>query len=139
MAVFVFKQQVLFNLKRFEKDLVINTIFRQKPIFGISSRKSFPNNFQLFLAFINILDRFSVFVHFDRFERFTASFQYFEGFWTSLVKKNFFVELFFSLPGNDKIFKRLKLSFSFFLLFDRFLISVLPGSYLFFLNKFLMI
>ena len=129
----------LFNLKRFEKHLVIKTIFRQKPIFGISSRKSFPNNFQLFLAFFNILDRFSVFVHFDRFERFTASFQYFEGFWTSLVKKNFFVEPFFSLPGHDNHFKRLMLSFSFFLLFDGILIPVLPGSYLSFLNKFIMI
>ena len=54
------------------------------------------------------------------------------------MKKNFFVELFFLLPGHDKNFKRLMLSFSFFLLFDRFLISVLLGPYLS-LNKFLMI
>ena len=52
------------------------------------------------------------------------------------MKKVFFVELFFSLPGHDNHFKRLMLSF---LLFDRFLISVLPGPYLSFLNKFLMI
>ena len=70
----MFKQQVLIDLKRFEKNLVIKTIFRQKLIFAILSRKSFPNNFQLFLAFFNVLDRFSVFVHFDRFERFTACF-----------------------------------------------------------------
>ena len=55
------------------------------------------------------------------------------------MKKNFFVEVFFSLPGHDNHFKRLMLSFSSFLLFDRFLISVLPGPYLFFLNKFLLI
>ena len=54
------------------------------------------------------------------------------------MKKNFFVEPFFSLPGHDKNSKRLMLSFSVFLLFDRILISVLPGPYLF-LNKFLMI
>ena len=69
-------------------------------------------------------------MHFDRFERFTACFYYFEAFWTSLVKKNFFVELFFSLPGHDNHFKQLTLSFSSFLLFDRFLISVLPGPFL---------
>ena len=55
------------------------------------------------------------------------------------MKKVFFVELFFSLPGHDNHFKRLMLSFSSFLLFDRFLISVLPGPYLSLLNKFLMI
>ena len=47
-----------------------------------------------------------------------------------LGKKVFFVELFFSLPGHDNHFKRLMLSFSSFLLFDRFLISVLPGPFL---------
>ena len=46
------------------------------------------------------------------------------------MKKNFFVELFFLLPGHYNYFKRLMLSFSFFLLFDRFLISVLPGPFL---------
>ena len=46
------------------------------------------------------------------------------------MKKVFFVELFFSLPGHDNHFKRLMLSFSSFLLFDRFLISVLPGRFL---------
>ena len=45
------------------------------------------------------------------------------------MKKVFFVELFFSLPGHDNHFKRLKLSFSSFLVFDRFLISVLPGAF----------
>ena len=45
------------------------------------------------------------------------------------MKKDFFVEL-FSLPGHDNHFKRLMLSFSFFLLFDRLLISVLPGPIL---------
>ena len=63
----------------------------------------------------------------------------FEVFWTSSVKKVFFAELFILLPGHDNHFKRLMLSFSSFLLFDRFLISVLPGSNLSFLNKFLMI
>ena len=46
------------------------------------------------------------------------------------MKKVLFVELFFSLPGHDNHFKRLTLSFSVFLLFDRFLISVLPGPFL---------
>ena len=55
------------------------------------------------------------------------------------MKKVFFVELFFLLPGHDNHFKRLMLSFSSCLLFDRFLSSVLPGPYLSFLNKFLMI
>ena len=55
------------------------------------------------------------------------------------MKKVFFVELLFSLPGHDNHFKRLMLSFSSFLVFDRFLISVLPGPYLSFLNKFLMV
>ena len=36
------------------------------------------------------------------------------------MKKVFFVELFFSLPGHNNHFKRLMLSFSSFLLFDRF-------------------
>ena len=63
----------------------------------------------------------------------------FEAFWTSSVKKVSFAELFFSLPGHDNHFKRLMLSFSSFLLFDRFLISVLPGPNLSFLNTFLMI
>ena len=53
------------------------------------------------------------------------------------MKKVFFVELFFSLPGHDSHFKCLMLSFSSFLLFDRLLISVLPGPYLSFLNKIL--
>ena len=56
-----------------------------------------------------------------------------------LGEKSFFVEPFFSLPGHDNPFSRLILSFSFFLLFDRFFNSVLPGPYLFFLNKLLMI
>ena len=55
------------------------------------------------------------------------------------MKKVFFVELLFLLPGHDNHFKCLMLSFSSFLLFDRFLISVLPGPYLSFLNKILMI
>ena len=55
------------------------------------------------------------------------------------MEKNFVVELFFSLPGHGNHFKRLMLSFSFFLLFDGILISVLPGPYLSFPNKFLMI
>ena len=55
------------------------------------------------------------------------------------MKKVCFVELFFSLSGHDNHFKRLMLSFRRFLLFDRFLISVLPGPYLSFLNNFLMI
>ena len=46
------------------------------------------------------------------------------------MKKVFFVELFFSLPGHDNYFRRLMLSFSSFLLFDRLLISVLPGPFL---------
>ena len=46
------------------------------------------------------------------------------------MKKVFFVELFFSLPGHDNHIKRLMLSFSSFLVFDRFLISVLPGPFL---------
>ena len=52
------------------------------------------------------------------------------------MKKDFFVEPFFSLPGHDNHFKRLILSFSFFFAFDGILISVLPGSYLSFLNEF---
>ena len=55
------------------------------------------------------------------------------------MKKVCFVELFFSLSGHDNHFKRLMLSFSRFLLFDRFLISVLPDPYLSFLNECLMI
>ena len=47
-----------------------------------------------------------------------------------LGEKSFFVELFFSLPGHDNHFKRLMLSFSSFLVFDRLLISVLPGAFL---------
>ena len=78
-------------------------------------------------------------MHFDRFERFTACFYEIETFWTSLVKMVFFVELFYSLPGHDNHFNWLMLSFSSFLLFDRFLISVLPGPHLSFLNKILMI
>ena len=46
------------------------------------------------------------------------------------MKKVFFVELFCSLPGHDNHFKRLMLSFSSFLVFDRFLNSVLPGAFL---------
>ena len=46
------------------------------------------------------------------------------------MKKVFFVELIFSLPGHDNHFKRLMPSFSSFLLFDRVLISVLPGRFL---------
>ena len=46
------------------------------------------------------------------------------------MKKVFFVELFFPLPGHDNHFKRLMLSFSSFLVFDRLLISVLPGAFL---------
>ena len=46
------------------------------------------------------------------------------------MKKVFLVELFFSLPGHDNHFKRLMLSFSSFFVFDRFLISVLPGAFL---------
>ena len=46
------------------------------------------------------------------------------------MKKVFFVELFFLLPGHDNHFKRLMLNFSSFLVFDRFLISVLPGAFL---------
>ena len=46
------------------------------------------------------------------------------------MKKVFFVELYFSLPGHDNHFKQLMLSFSSFLLFARFLISVLPGAFL---------
>ena len=45
------------------------------------------------------------------------------------MKKVFFVELLFSLPGHDNHFKRLMLSFSSFLVFDRLLISVLPGAF----------
>ena len=46
------------------------------------------------------------------------------------MRKVSFVELFYLLPGHDNHFKRLMLSFSSFLLFDRFLISVLPGPFL---------
>ena len=46
------------------------------------------------------------------------------------MKKVFFVELIISLPGHDNHFKRLMLSFSSFLVFDRLLISVLPGAFL---------
>ena len=61
-------------LKRFGKILVKETIFRQKNCVLIFRPKNYSKNIFSFLAFFNVSDRFSVFVHFGRFGRLAASF-----------------------------------------------------------------
>ena len=69
--MFVFKQQVLIDLNRFEKNLVMKTIFRQKLIFWYFVTKIIPKQFSVVFS---VFQRFGSIFSFCAFSPFHSVF-----------------------------------------------------------------
>ena len=81
LGVFVVSKQVSSDLRWLSHDFDQEWVFcKRKICFGIWSRKSLLNGFQLFVAFFDVFTRVSIFV-LDRFDRLLASFEWLKVFW----------------------------------------------------------
>ena len=107
LAVFVFKQQVLIDLKRFEKNLVMKTIFCHKFNFWYFVTKIIPKHFSVVFS---VFQRFGSIFSFCVFWPFRAFHSVFLLKWSvldELNEKYYFCWTVFLLTGHDDHFKRL--------------------------------